>query len=145
MYDNRLYVEYEAFGHGVELDELPALYDSIPLSRSWPIKADCSRPETISYLAKRKGFNISAAEKWQGSIEDGIAYLKSFDKIVIHPRCRHTAEEFKLYSYKVDPKTNEVLPIIVDKYNHGIDAIRYSLDGYITQAGLDEFIRLGRG
>lgn len=145
MYDNRLYIEYEAFGHGVELDELPALYDSVPLSRSWPIKADCSRPETISYLAKRKGFNISAAEKWQGSIEDGIAYLKSFDKIVIHPRCRHTAEEFKLYSYKVDPKTNEVLPIIVDKYNHGIDAIRYSLDGYITQAGLDEFIRLGRG
>ena len=145
MYDNRLYVEYEAFGHGVELDELPALYDSVPLSRSWPIKADCSRPETISYLAKRKGFNISAAEKWQGSIEDGIAYLKSFDRIVIHPRCRHTAEEFKLYSYKVDPKTNEVLPIIVDKYNHGIDAIRYSLDGYITQAGLDEFIRLGRG
>lgn len=96
-------------------------------------------------MAKRKGFNISAAEKWQGSIEDGIAYLKSFDKIVIHPRCRHTAEEFKLYSYKVDPKTNEVLPIIVDKYNHGIDAIRYSLDGYITQTGLDEFIRLGRG
>ena len=29
MYDNRLYIEYEAFGHGVELDELPALYDSI--------------------------------------------------------------------------------------------------------------------
>lgn len=145
MYDNRLYVEYEAFGHGVEIDELPQLYDSIPLARDWPIKADGSRPETISYLQKRKGFNISAAEKWQGSVEDGIAYLKSFEKIVIHPRCKHTAEEFKLYAYKTDKRTNEVLPIIVDRWNHGIDAIRYSLDGYITQAGIDEFIRLGRG
>ena len=61
-----------------------------------------------------------------------VAYLKSFEKIVIHPRCKHAADEFKLYSYKVDKVTNEVLPVIVDKWNHVIDAVRYSLDGYIT-------------
>ena len=144
IYERRLYVDYEAYGTGVEIDELPALYDSVPGSRKWPIKADSARPETISYLRSRCGFNISAAAKWQGSIEDGIAYLKGFDKIIIHPRCTHTADEFKLYSYKVDRQTNEVLPIVLDKYNHIIDAIRYSLDGYITQAGLDEWAALGR-
>jgi phage terminase large subunit len=132
MLDGKLYVDYEAYGVGVELDEMPQLYDSVPESRRWIIKADCARPETISYLKNRHGFRIEAAKKWQGSIEDGIAYLKSFDKIVIDPRCRHTADEFRLYSYKVDKITGDILPVVVDKNNHCLDAIRYALDGYIT-------------
>lgn len=130
--NRKLYIEYEAYGTGVELDEIPALFDTVPLSRKWPLKADSARPETISYLAHRHGYDISAAKKWQGSIEDGIAYLKSFEEIIIDPRCKHTADEFRLYSYKVDKVTGEVLPILVDKHNHCIDAIRYALDGYIT-------------
>lgn len=132
MLDGKLYVDYEAYGVGVELDEMPQLYDSVPESRRWIIKADSARPETISYLSNRHGFRIEAAKKWQGSIEDGIAYLKSFDRIVIDPRCRHTADEFRLYSYKVDKITGDILPVVVDKNNHCLDAIRYALDGYIT-------------
>ena len=144
MLDRNLYIDYEAYGVGVEIDELPQLYRSVPEAEKWPIKGDCSRPETISYLRNRCGFNIAGAEKWQGSVEDGIAYLKSFEQIVIHPRCKHTADEFRLYSYKTDKLTNEVLPVILDKNNHIIDAIRYSLDGYITQSSLDLFIQMGR-
>ena len=130
--DNTLYIDREAYGVGVELDELPQLYDSIPGARRWPIKADSARPETISYLKNRHGFRIDAAKKWQGSIEDGVAYLKGFDRIVIDPSCRHAADEFRLYSYKTDKTTGEVLPVIIDKNNHVIDAVRYALDGYIT-------------
>lgn len=144
IYENRLYVDYEAYGVGVEIDELPQLYRSVPESDKWPIKGDEARPETISYLAKRCGFNISGAKKWKGSIEDGIAYLKSFDKIVIHPRCKHTADEFRLYSYKIDKVTNEILPIVLDKSNHCIDAIRYGLDGYITRPGIAKWQQLGK-
>lgn len=154
--DNTLYIEYEAFGYHVELDDLwkmyagkegateeqlakwkpedDAKYPGIPGARDWPIKGDCSRPETISFL-RRQGFNIDGAEKWQGSVEDGIAHIKGFEKVVIHPRCKKTKEEFQKYSYKKDRLTDEVLPIIVDKWNHGIDAIRYSLDGYIMARG----------
>ncbi len=127
-----LYIEYEAYGIGVELDHMPAFYDKIPESRRWPIKADSARPETISYL-KRQGFNISAAKKWQGSVEDGITHLRGFKQIIIHPRCKETAKEARLYSYKTDRITGEVLPIIEDKNNHCWDAVRYGLDGYITQ------------
>jgi len=132
--DGYLWVDQEAFGHGVEIDELPQLYDSIPTARKWPIKGDCSRPETISYL-RRKGFNIEPAEKWPGSVEDGIAHLKGFKKIIVHPRCVHLIREFSLYSYKVDKVTKDILPVLVDKHNHGIDAIRYSLDGFIQARG----------
>lgn len=121
IHEKKLYIDYEAYGVGVEIDELPQLYRSVPGSDRWPIKADEARPETISYLAKRCGFNISGAKKWKGSIEDGIAYLKSFDKIVIHPRCKHTADEFRLYSYKIDKVTNEILPVVLDKNNHCVD------------------------
>lgn len=142
--DRRLYIEYEAYGTGIELDEMPDFYRTVPGVDAWPIKADAARPETISYLANRvrPPFRISAAKKWQGSIEDGVAYIKSFDKVVIHPRCVHAAEEFKLYSYKVEKVTGEVLPVIVDKYNHVIDGIRYSLDGYITKPGLAKWSAL---
>ncbi|WP_337241753.1 PBSX family phage terminase large subunit [Proteus faecis] len=130
--DDCLHIEYEAYGIGVELDHMPAFYDKIPESRKWPIKADSARPETISYL-KRQGFNISAAKKWQGSVEDGITHLRGFKQIIIHPRCKETAKEARLYSYKTDRITGEVLPIIEDKNNHCWDAVRYGLDGYITQ------------
>lgn len=133
--DDCLYIDAEAYGVGVELDELPQLFDSIPTSRKWPVKADSARPETISYMA-RKGFRISAAKKWAGSIEDGIALLKGFARIYIHPRCKHAADEFRLYSYKVDKNNGDILPVIVDAHNHVIDAARYALDGYVKNAPL---------
>jgi phage terminase large subunit len=131
---NTLYIEHEAWGIGVELDETAQLFDSVPGSRLNYIMADNSRPETISHIRNR-GFRIDAADKWGGSVEDGIAFMKSFEKIVIHPRCKHTLEEFKLYSYKMDKLTNEPLPVIVDKNNHCCDAIRYSLGALIKQGG----------
>jgi len=145
MIDTRLYIEYEAYGVGVELDEMPQFYDSIPEVRKWPVKGDNSRPETISYLA-RQGFSIDAAAKWKGSVEDGVTYLKGFEEIIIHERCKHTADEFRHYSYKLDKKTGDILPIIVDKFNHCIDAIRYGLDGYITSSdSLGTWAQLGKG
>lgn len=128
--DRKLYIDHEAYGISVELDDLPKLFESISEAQAWPIKADSSRPETISHM-QRRGWNITPARKWSGSVEDGIAYLRSFEEIVINPRCKHTIEEMRLYKYKVDSLSGDVLPIIVDKHNHCIDALRYSLDGYI--------------
>ncbi|CAM2143772.1 phage terminase large subunit [Pararobbsia alpina] len=153
---NTLFVDFEAHGRKTDLDDIWKLfagaegmrgeqrtkwkpadalkYPGIPGSRRWPIKADCARPETIAHVAKQ-GFSIKAAEKWGGSVEDGIAFLRGFDEIVIHPRCVETIKEFGLYSYKIDKITGDILPIIVDANNHHIDGIRYGLDGYIRGKG----------
>lgn len=132
--DRTLYIDYEAYGVGVELNDLPKLFSTVPGSNVWPIKGDNSRPETISHL-NGMGLNILPAAKWPGSVEDGIAHLRGFDAIVIHERCKRTADEARLYSYKVDRVTEEVLPIIIDKHNHCIDALRYALDGHIIKSG----------
>ena len=145
-----LYISHEAVGTGIELDEMEQFYDTVPDSRSWPIKADGSRPETISYL-RRKGFNVSAAEKWPGSVVDGITHLRGFRAIIIHPRCVETVKEARLYRYKVDKHIvdahgqPQVLPVIVDKHNHCWDASRYALDGYIQRSGsIGVWSRLGK-
>jgi len=137
---NDLYIDYEAYGVGVELEELPQLFDFIPGSRFIKIVADNSRPETISFMRK-KGFPIvgcsKAATTKAGFVRDGLEFMRKFDKIHIHPRCRHTIDEFEHYSYKVDKRTEEVLPVLVEGYDHCIDSIRYSLEDLIRGTGID--------
>ena len=128
--DNCLYIDHEAYGVGVDIDDTPALFRTVPGAEQWIITADSARPETISYMRKQ-GFNIRPAEKGKGSVEDGIAFMRSFDVIVVHERCKHTAQELKLYSYKVDRLTGDVLPVLVDAHNHSIDATRYGLEKLI--------------
>lgn len=122
----RLYVEYDEFGYQTELDDLPAFFDRVPGSRQHKIRADSARPETISHMKKR-GFKVEGAEKWKGSVEDGITVLKSFVEIVLHPRCKNLENEATMYRYKVDKLTGDVLPDIIDLFNHGWDAVRYAL------------------
>lgn len=127
-----LYIDYESGGIGVEFEELPALFDSVPDSRKYEIRSDSARPETISYMT-RQGFKTTACPKWKGSVEDGIEYIRSFRHIYVHPRCKHTYEEFKFYSYKQDKNTGDILPIVLDKDNHYLDALRYALNPYIQK------------
>jgi phage terminase large subunit len=139
-----LYVDYEAWGIGVEIDQLPALfagddkrvpprwsnprrYPGIPGAERWQIRADSSRPDTISYVRNR-GFDVVPATKGPGSVDEGVEFLKTYD-IVVHPRCQHVRDELSLYSYQVDKQTEAVLPLLEDKNNHFIDSLRYSHEG----------------
>ncbi len=122
-----LYISHEAYGHGINVRDLPQLFESIPDSRRWLTTADTSRPETIRYLQQEK-FKMVPAIKGPRSVEDGVEFLKSFN-IIVHPRCKHTIEELNSYSYKIDPVTEEVIPLLADKDNHIIDALRYSVEG----------------
>jgi phage terminase large subunit len=132
---DELFIDAEAWGYGTEIDEIPALFDKVPESRKWKIRADNARPETISYVL-RQGFNIEAADKWKGSVEDGIAHLKGFKVIHIHEsNCPKMVEEAKLYSWKTDKQTGEILPVPVDAWNHGWDALRYSLTPFMQNRG----------
>ena len=125
----RLYVDYAVFAHGCGVDELPALYRTVPESTRSKLWADDSRPDTIAYLKKPQhgGFNIEGAPKGRNSVEDGIEFLRAFEMIVVHPRCADLIYEFGAYSYKVDKLSEDILPVPVDENNHGIDGLRYAM------------------
>jgi phage terminase large subunit len=122
-----LYIDYEAYRIGVEIDHIPSLFDTVPGARQWPIVADSARPETISYL-QRHGFpQLSPAIKGKDSVKEGVIFLQGYD-IVVHPRCVHTIDELTMYSYKRDKMTDMVTPFLEDKKNHVIDSVRYAVE-----------------
>ena len=126
---NILYIYRDFSKVELELDDTAryALHHILDFDK-YPIIADNARPESISHL-KRKGLpRIEACKKGKGSVEDGVAYIQSFDKVIIHPSCTATIQEFKTYSYKTDRLTGDVLPILLDENNHVIDALRYALE-----------------
>ena len=122
-----LYIDYEAYRVGCEIMDTPELFMTIPDSERWPIVADSSRPETIRHMQKHGFPKIMPAVKGPKSVEEGVEWLKSFD-IVVHPRCVHTIDELTHYRYKTDPLTNKLLPVLEDKSNHVIDALRYACE-----------------
>ncbi len=102
-------------------------YEGVETSRAWQIVADSARPETIDYM-KRHGFpRIVPSVKGARSVEEGVEFLQNYD-IVIHPKCKHLIHEFSNYAYEVDDRTGLVIPKLMDKDNHGIDAARYATE-----------------
>lgn len=143
----KLYLEHEAYGIKVENQEIATLFGTVPdalilrkddegklrpIGPQFVIRGDCSRPETINYV-NHYGFNVVSCVKWSGCVEDGITWLRNLEQIVIHPRCKHAEEEARLYRYKVDKVTGDVLPIIVDAHNHIWDPVRYAMEPAILQ------------
>ncbi len=141
--DQCLYIDYEAYQVGCEIDHIANLFDTVPLSRKFKMWGDSSRPDTISYV-RRQGFNIDSVKKSRkndkpeekapvaGYVEDGIEYLRgTFKKIYVHPRCKNMINEFKFYCFEVDKNSGIIIPKLVDKHNHLIDGLRYALSDYI--------------
>ncbi len=135
-----LFVEYEAGAVGLELDDTGKfITHRIPGFEKYVTWWDSARPESISHIKKPIREvplpRSESVEKWKGSVEDGIAFLRSFKKIIIHPRCSGIKREMMLYSYKVDRLTNDVLADIVDANNHYIDALRYAVTPLVKRVG----------
>ena len=144
--DQRLYVEYEACKVGLENDDIAEfMIQRLPDIEKHVVRADSARPETISHVkstgqGKRQALpQITAVQKWPGSVEDGVAHLRSYREIIIHPRCKETLKEARLYSYKTDRLSGDVLTTIVDANNHIMDAIRYALGPMIRRQGVGIF------
>jgi phage terminase large subunit len=132
--ERTMYIRREVYGLGVETVDLPKLFERIPDSNKYTIRGDNARPEIISHL-KRHGYpKIESAKKWAGSVEDGISWLRGLEKIIIHPECKHTIDEARLWQYKTDRLTGDVLPVLVDAHNHCWDAIRYAAQPMIKPA-----------
>lgn len=136
VHNECLYIRNEAGKTKLELDDTARFVTgNIPDFERYATRADSARPESISYLKRpQKGLpdapylpRMESVKKWAGSVEDGVEFIKSFRRVYIHPDCTETAREFRLYSYKVDRLSGDIMPKIDDANNHYIDALRYAL------------------
>lgn len=94
---------------------------------------DSAEPKSVSEY-RTLGVNAKAAKKGPGSVEYGIKFLQDLE-IIVHPRCKAFKAEISKYKFKED-KNGNVLPIPVDKDNHLIDGLRYSLEDDMKKPGV---------
>ena len=120
---------------GLELDQTSDFAKRhMPGIEKHTIRADSARPESISYLSRHGLPRIVGVDKWKGSVEDGIEFMRSFGRIIIHPEAEPARKEHGLYRYKIN-KAGDILPDIEDADNHYIDGGRYALAPLIKARG----------
>ena len=110
-------------------EELANIIAAMGFAKS-TIIADCSEPKSIEEL-KRKGISrVRGCEKGKDSVLHGIQALQQYE-LIIHPSCEGVITELENYSWQKD-KSGEYINTPVDKFNHYLDSIRYSLQALKT-------------
>lgn len=121
----KLYVFDEHFQRGMLNSDIAKMICDKGYSKE-QIIADCAEQKSIEEIRKCGIQRIKKCRKGKGSINHGIVKMKEFE-IIVHPRCVNLINEFNNYSWKKDPRTGEYTNVPVDAWNHGIDALRYSM------------------
>ena len=135
VFGNKLFIELEANGKGVDIDKLPQLLLSADFEcNKYTMRGDNARPETISYLRQHGFPKLVACKKGKGSVNEGIAFIRTFEQIVIDPSCEHTIYESRMYKYKTNKVTGDITTELEDKFNHSWDAVRYALEPIIPSS-----------
>lgn len=127
----------EFYSRGILINDLggkirSAIGDDVT---KYDVIADSARPDDIAYLKQPISVSggscqlprIKGAGKGRGSVEAGVEFIKSHDNI-IHPDCPNVLKEFKMFSYRVDKQSDQVLPVLAGGWDHAIDAGRYALE-----------------
>ena len=133
--DDTIYITKAFYEYGLTNRDIAGKIENImPLTlksngSQEQILGDSAEPKSIWELNNDFNINIRGANKKPGSVNHGIQWIKQY-KIVIHYELQDIINEFEMYQWKED-KDGNILNIPVDKFNHGIDAIRYALSEQI--------------
>lgn len=98
--------------------------------------ADSSEPKSIEEL-HRYGIYVMGANKGQGSINQGIAFMQS-QRISVTKRSTNLIKEYRGYMWTKDKSTEEIVNKAQDFANHLMDATRYALESYIPSVDDEE-------
>lgn len=121
----KLYIRYEAWRRGCQIDDTRSHVLTIPGAERGPITGGSDRPERVAH-ARSQRLNVYGAVRGPGSEQEGIDWINNHETI-IHPDCEHTIDEFKTYKHPIDPATGLVVPILPKKAkNDCIEAVRYA-------------------
>ena len=123
--NRRIYIYDTWGGTGYTNTEIARVIKDKGLAKS-TIIADSAEMKSIDEIKLEGIRRIKPSVKGQGSILQGIQKLQQYE-LVVAPECKELIEELQNYSWIKDKKTNEYINTPVDKYNHYLDALRYSL------------------
>ncbi|WP_312047574.1 PBSX family phage terminase large subunit [Anaerotignum sp.] len=123
--NKELYIFDEYGDAGLLNPDIANIIKSLGYSKNI-IMADCAEQKSIEEIRRAGVPKIKKCAKGSDSVLFGIQQLQQY-KIYIHPKCTGVKTEFQNYSWEKDRNTNEYVNKPVDKFNHYIDALRYSM------------------
>ena len=118
-----IFLDEMIYSRGLTNQDIGKWMNQIGITKADEIIAD-NQPKCI-YEIRLEGFNIKPTFKGQDSIITGIDIMKR-QRFKVTKRSVNLIRELKNYKWKEDAAGN-ALNIPVDKFNHGIDAVRYAV------------------
>ena len=91
------------------------------------IRADAAEPKSNDDLRRLGIGRLQAAVKGRDSVLAGIVRLQEY-RMVVHPRCVHTAAELAAYTWQEDGREGVYRNLPCDRDNHLMDALRYAME-----------------
>ena len=120
-----LYIYNEVYGQ--KMTNRTAAVRIKPLLHGHNVTADSAEPKSIAEM-RELGIKADGARKGPDSIDYGMRWLQSLDKIYIDKRRAPNAyREFVGYEYERN-REGQFISAYPDKNNHAIDAVRYGLE-----------------
>ena len=121
MSGGEIFADELIYSRGLTNQDIARWMHDLGLTRSDEIIAD-NQPKCI-YEIRQEGFNVKPTFKGADSIITGIDILKRF-RIKVTKRSLNLIRELKNYKWKEDA-SGKSLNVPVDRFNHGIDGLRY--------------------
>lgn len=123
--EKRIYIFGEAGGQNMLSTDIADMIRYNGFAKS-TIIADSADQRTIEEIRRLGISRIRPCIKGQDSILQGIQKVQQYE-LIVDPDCWQVIEELQNYAWTKDKKTNEYINKPIDKYNHFLDALRYSL------------------
>lgn len=124
--EKRLYIYDEHYEKRMLNDAIAAMICEKGYQKE-RIRADAAEPKSNDDLRRLGLSRLQAAAKGRDSVVSGIARLQEY-RIVVHPRCVHTAQELSAYTWQEDGRDGVYRNVPCDRDNHLMDALRYAME-----------------
>ena len=124
--DKRIYLYDEHYQRRMLNEDIAAMIAEKGYQKE-RIRADAAEPKSNEDLRRLGICRLQAAGKGRDSILNGIARLQEY-RMVVHPRCVHTAAELRSYVWQADGREGVYRNLPCDRDNHLMDALRYAME-----------------
>jgi phage terminase large subunit len=124
-YNGGYIVDEQTFQKGLSNKDIAGIISNLPEANKL-IVADSAEPKSIDEL-KAYGVNVMGCQKGPGSRNQGIQHVQS-QRMSMTKRSVNIIKEYRNYIWTTD-KDGKILNDPMEGFDHGLDAVRYSLEG----------------
>jgi len=133
LHAGALHIRQHIYETGLTNQDISQRLEHLNFDRNQKITADSAEPKSIEEL-KRLKWRIEGAQKGKDSINNGIDALKRYN-LYICAKSKDLIQEFSQYTWQKD-RNGKSMNKPIDKYNHGIDAVRYAVQKKLNTPSL---------